>query len=66
VSTLNDARKFGCPIVDALAPYNLCMQSNSSDEWSRLTKYENGVWAFLVLAGILALSLVIYMGYLLV
>jgi hypothetical protein len=42
------------------------MQSNSSDEWSRLTKYEYGVWAFLVLAGILALSLIIYMAYMLV
>jgi hypothetical protein len=31
------------------------MQSKSSDEWSRLAKYEYGVWAFLVLAGILAL-----------
>jgi|SoiMethySBSTD1v2_1073268.scaffolds.fasta_scaffold1971581_1 hypothetical protein len=31
------------------------MQSKSSDEWSRLGKFEYGVWAFLVLAGILAL-----------
>jgi hypothetical protein len=37
------------------APYNPLMQSKSSDEWSRLAKYEYGVWAFLVLAGILAL-----------
>ena len=48
------------------APYNRRMQSKSSDEWSRLAKYEYGVWAFLVLAGILALSLIIYLGYMLV
>jgi hypothetical protein len=48
------------------APYNPHMQSNSSDEWSRLAKYEYGVWAFLILAGILALSLIIYLGYMLV
>jgi hypothetical protein len=53
--------------MDALALYNACMQSKSSpDDWSRLSRYEQGVWAFLVLAGILALSLIIYLGYMLV
>ena len=47
-------------------PYNPRMQSKSSDEWSRLAKYEYGVWAFLVFAGIFAISLIIYLGYMLV
>jgi hypothetical protein len=47
-------------------PYNSCMQSKPSDEWLRLAKHEYGVWAFLILAGVLALSLIIYLGYMLV
>jgi hypothetical protein len=42
------------------------MQSKPSDEWLRLAKYEYGVWVFLILAGVLALSLIIYLGYMLV
>jgi hypothetical protein len=32
------------------------IEEASTNEWSRLAKYEYGVWAFLVLAGVLALG----------